>query len=63
MYETFQRWSVNLGLHEPPQGVYIGTEDWWLTRSEYLQLCKAVSIGFVVMGFIGYLVKLIHIPM
>ena len=32
-------------------------------RTEYLQLCKAVSIGFIVMGFIGYLVKLIHIPM
>ena len=30
---------------------------------EYVQLCKAVAIGFAVMGFIGYFVKLIHIPM
>jgi protein transport protein SEC61 subunit gamma-like protein len=30
---------------------------------EYLQLCRAIAVGFVVMGFIGYLVKLIHIPM
>ncbi|PSR76644.1 hypothetical protein PHLCEN_2v8241 [Hermanssonia centrifuga] len=27
------------------------------------QICKAVAVGFAVMGFIGYFVKLIHIPM
>ncbi|GFZ44109.1 hypothetical protein JCM24511_01830 [Saitozyma sp. JCM 24511] len=32
------------------------------TREEYTQLCKAIAIGFVIMGFIGYFVKLIHIP-
>ncbi|KAI9639652.1 uncharacterized protein MKK02DRAFT_19454 [Dioszegia hungarica] len=31
--------------------------------AEYIQLCRAIAIGFVVMGFIGYFVKLIHIPM
>jgi protein transport protein SEC61 subunit gamma-like protein len=31
--------------------------------SEFSQICKAVAIGFGVMGFIGYFVKLIHIPM
>lgn len=30
---------------------------------EFLQICKAVLVGFAVMGFIGYFVKLIHIPM
>ena len=30
---------------------------------EFVQICKAVAIGFAVMGFIGYFVKLIHIPM
>lgn len=30
---------------------------------EFAGLCKAVAIGFAVMGFIGYFVKLIHIPM
>jgi hypothetical protein len=30
---------------------------------EFTQICKAVAIGFGVMGFIGYFVKLIHIPM
>lgn len=34
-----------------------------ITVSEFLQICKAVAIGFAVMGFIGYFVKLIHIPM
>lgn len=31
--------------------------------SEFVQICKAVAVGFAVMGFIGYFVKLIHIPM
>ena len=31
--------------------------------AEYIQLCRAVAVGFAVMGFIGYIVKLIHIPM
>ncbi|KAI3626049.1 hypothetical protein CBS9595_001410 [Malassezia furfur] len=31
-------------------------------RKEYIQMCRAVGVGFLVMGFIGYLVKLIHIP-
>jgi len=31
--------------------------------TEFLQICKAVAVGFAVMGFIGYFVKLIHIPM
>ena len=34
-----------------------------LRRVEFIQISKAVAIGFAVMGFIGYLVKLIHIPM
>ncbi|PCH33971.1 hypothetical protein WOLCODRAFT_61883 [Wolfiporia cocos MD-104 SS10] len=33
------------------------------SEKEFLQICKAVAIGFAVMGFIGYFVKLIHIPM
>jgi len=31
-------------------------------QKEYLQICRAVAVGFAVMGFIGYFVKLIHIP-
>jgi hypothetical protein len=30
---------------------------------EFTSICRAVAIGFAVMGFIGYFVKLIHIPM
>lgn len=30
--------------------------------AEFIQICRAVCTGFVLMGFIGYLVKLIHIP-
>ncbi len=31
------------------------------TLAEYLQICRAVAIGFAMMGGIGYLVKLIHV--
>ncbi|EJT99909.1 protein translocase SEC6 [Dacryopinax primogenitus] len=31
-------------------------------KKEYLQISRAVAIGFVVMGLLGYFVKLIHIP-
>ena len=34
-----------------------------IVSPEFLQICKAVLVGFAVMGFIGYFVKLIHIPM
>lgn len=34
-----------------------------LNITEFTQICKAVAVGFAVMGFIGYFVKLIHIPM
>ena len=29
---------------------------------EFIQICRAVGLGFVIMGLIGYMVKLIHIP-
>lgn len=29
-----------------------------LTRTEYMQICRAVAMGFAIMGVIGYLVKL-----
>ena len=31
-------------------------------RQEYLKILYACAMGFVVMGFIGYLVKLVFIP-
>ncbi|KAJ3312300.1 Protein transport protein Sec61 subunit gamma [Boothiomyces sp. JEL0838] len=31
-------------------------------RREFLQIAQAVGMGFVLMGFIGFFVKLIHIP-
>ncbi|VVT54069.1 uncharacterized protein SAPINGB_P003891 [Magnusiomyces paraingens] len=30
--------------------------------AEFLKIVRAVGVGFIVMGAIGYLVKLIHIP-
>lgn len=32
------------------------------TKKEYLELIRAVGIGFLMMGLIGYVIKLIHIP-
>ncbi|KAJ3173456.1 Sec61p translocation complex subunit [Geranomyces variabilis] len=31
-------------------------------RKEFIQVTQAVSIGFLIMGFIGFFVKLVHIP-
>jgi protein transport protein SEC61 subunit gamma and related proteins len=31
-------------------------------RKEFTAIAKAVGIGFLMMGFIGFFVKLIHIP-
>ena len=31
-------------------------------KAEYLKILQACLMGFVVMGFIGYLVKLVFIP-
>ncbi|RPA86968.1 protein translocase SEC6 [Ascobolus immersus RN42] len=31
-------------------------------KKEFLKISQAVGIGFVVMGAIGFIVKLIHIP-
>jgi hypothetical protein len=31
--------------------------------AEFVGICRAVAVGFAVMGFIGFFVKLIHIPM
>ncbi|KAI9715311.1 MAG: Sec61p translocation complex subunit [Chrysothrix sp. TS-e1954] len=31
-------------------------------RKEFLKIAQAVGVGFLVMGTIGYFVKLIHIP-
>ncbi|KAF2264348.1 SecE-domain-containing protein [Lojkania enalia] len=31
-------------------------------RREFIKISQAVGVGFVVMGVIGYIVKLVHIP-
>ncbi|KAG4305931.1 hypothetical protein PORY_000841 [Pneumocystis oryctolagi] len=31
-------------------------------KEEFLKISWAIGIGFLVMGFIGFFVKLIHIP-
>ncbi|KAL2065396.1 hypothetical protein VTL71DRAFT_3066 [Oculimacula yallundae] len=31
-------------------------------KHEFLKISQAVGVGFLVMGAVGYLVKLIHIP-
>ncbi|KAI1398599.1 protein translocase SEC6 [Hypoxylon fuscum] len=53
-------------LEIPKDFVKDGTQ--FLTRCtkpdqrEFIQISKAVGVGFLVMGAIGYLIKLIHIP-
>jgi protein transport protein SEC61 subunit gamma-like protein len=30
---------------------------------EFIRLCQAVGVGFVLMGTVGFITKLIHIPL
>ncbi|KAK7212218.1 hypothetical protein V2G26_019396 [Clonostachys chloroleuca] len=32
-------------------------------RTEFLRLCQAVGVGFIIMGAIGFVIKLIHLPL
>ncbi|CAH2446036.1 Sec61p translocation complex subunit [Komagataella phaffii CBS 7435] len=32
------------------------------SQKEYLKIVRAVGVGFLMMGVVGYVVKLIHIP-
>jgi protein transport protein SEC61 subunit gamma-like protein len=32
------------------------------TREEYVKIVQATGIGFLIMGFIGFFVKILHIP-
>ncbi len=32
------------------------------THSEYVKIVQTTGIGFLIMGFIGFFVKLVHIP-
>ena len=31
-------------------------------KKEFIKLCQAIGMGFVVMGAIGYFIRIIHIP-
>ncbi|KAF3765834.1 hypothetical protein M406DRAFT_38784 [Cryphonectria parasitica EP155] len=31
-------------------------------QKEFIKISQAVGVGFLIMGFVGYIVKLIHIP-
>jgi protein transport protein SEC61 subunit gamma-like protein len=32
------------------------------TQREFVKLCQAIGLGFIVMGAIGYAIRIIHIP-
>ena len=32
------------------------------TKDEFIATCRATGFGIIAMGFIGFLVKLVHIP-
>ena len=32
------------------------------SRLEFIKITQAISVGFVIMGVIGYTIKLVHIP-
>ncbi|KAK7748058.1 hypothetical protein SLS53_001310 [Cytospora paraplurivora] len=54
-------------LEAPREFIKDGTQ--FLTRcqkpdqKEFIKISQAVGIGFLIMGIVGYVVKLIHIPL
>lgn len=48
--------QLNDGLFSCPNSLTINAP------AEFLKIAQAVALGFLVMGAIGYFVKLIHIP-
>ncbi len=36
--------------------------NWFFSKLEFQKIAMATAIGFAIMGFIGFFVKLIHIP-
>ncbi|KAJ1939693.1 Protein transport protein Sec61 subunit gamma [Linderina macrospora] len=58
--------TANVIQEAPKQ--FVKEASWLLRRcskpdqKEYVKIVRAVLMGFLVMGFIGYFAKLIHIP-
>ena len=62
------------GIKNEPKGVMVSLKEFSRdsvnffekckkpSRKEYFQILYACMMGFIIMGFIGYLVKLVFIP-
>jgi hypothetical protein len=48
------------GINRLPQSSH--THHSIANKREFIKLCQAVGLGFVVMGAIGYFIRIIHIP-
>ncbi|KAJ2557485.1 Translation initiation factor 1A, partial [Coemansia sp. RSA 1822] len=66
MEKTAAAPAANIVVEAPKQ---LAKDAEWLLRrctkpsqKEYLKIVQAVLMGFLVMGFVGYFTKLIHIP-
>ncbi|KAF2146284.1 uncharacterized protein K452DRAFT_294860 [Aplosporella prunicola CBS 121167] len=46
----------------PKDFIKDGTQCTKPDKREFIKISQAVGVGFVVMGAIGYIVKLVHIP-
>ena len=60
IYSTLLIHRLTLAAHAQPPNVasFVLT----MFNLEFMQVAKATTVGFLVMGFIGFFVKLIHIP-
>ncbi|KAH7120269.1 hypothetical protein B0J13DRAFT_532165 [Dactylonectria estremocensis] len=50
--------SLRCRVIKPTANVLCYTAD----KKEFLNMCTAVGTGFIIMGAVGYIVKLIHVP-
>lgn len=60
--EMFTSKFMLLLVFPPILAVYCENDEFCVFNPEFQKIAMATAIGFAIMGFIGFFVKLIHIP-
>jgi len=61
LLQLLSSWRIHLEL-EPPEILRIQLTFIAASKKEFIKLCQAIGMGFIVMGAIGYFIRIIHIP-
>ena len=62
MHKTKQKRYISPSFPSPSNSNSLAVEGDRLTSKEFVEISRAVGVGFLLMGFLGFAVKLINIP-